>query len=149
MKANKDIAVSIMEQVGTGKIHIRPKWHFTLTAFIGILGISAATIITTYFINLMLLSIRINSTTRPMYGARQNLIELSQNFPWWALMITPVCIGLIIWLTKKLGIFYQVKMRYLVMALFALILLLSLLFTSITHNQRHLGTKIYSDYSSH
>lgn len=110
----------IMEQINTGHITMRPRWHFfALSALSGAIFATLAAI-TAYLVQIMTLTIRIQVINRPMYGARAHLSDLLASFPWWAVICAVMALGLAVWLMRRSTRLYRWPVGWVVVVVSAI-----------------------------
>jgi len=104
MPNNSKITIkeNVMSLVREGRAKMKPKWHFVLGSLAMIGGLTGLTILAVFTISLVSFSLR---THGPM-GAI-HLEQLLSTFPWGAIMVSAVGIGLGIWLLKKYDFSYK------------------------------------------
>ena len=91
-----------MSQIEKGQLKMKPRWYFLLGSFAMVGGLSSLVLVCVFLISLMAFSLR---TPGPMGEVRYQL--LVSNFPWWALVLAFVGIGLGGWLLKKYDFSYK------------------------------------------
>lgn len=114
------IEESVMSKIKKGEVHIKPQSYYI---FLGILSVTSVLLlgfISAYFISVAALWIRIEAAMGPAYGARQNLADIMGLFPWWALLLGVLSLACIIYLIKKVGPLYKIRLIYLVPAIIIL-----------------------------
>lgn len=124
MKKSKDnIEQHVMAKITEGQVKMRPKFYFVALSIVGILGLTLLSLVAAYSISLLSLWVRIQNAPGPAYGAKRNFTSLVDRFPWWALLLSGLTIVLIIFLAKRKGPFYKIRLSYLVGAAVIIILL--------------------------
>jgi hypothetical protein len=136
---HSDISAKVMDEIETNHIVMRPRWHFALMSLTGALGVITLSIVTVYLVNIISLTIRIQSIDRPMYGARQHLAELISGFPWWMIIVAVIAMGALVWILRQQGRLYRIRLGWLIAAVIAGSVLLGLLFSISPLNQLHIG----------
>lgn len=109
-----DMSAKVMQEIESQHIKMRPRWHFFLLGTSSVLGIVGLSGLSAYLINIITLSIRIQSVDRPMYGARQHLIDLLAHFPWWALIVAILAIISLVWLLRQNSRLYRVRIGWII-----------------------------------
>ena len=109
-----------MSLVREGRAKMKPKWHFVLGSLAMIGGLTGLTILAVFTISLVSFSLR---THGPM-GAI-HLEQLLSTFPWGAILVSAVGIGLGIWLLKKYDFSYK-KNFHLIIIGFIISIILSI-----------------------
>lgn len=105
-----DIQTTVMNQINSGKINMKPRIYFTILWLLGIFASIGAGLSFAYAINMINYVVRIQTSTTPAYGARQNLDNAIANYPWWILVISVVLIVVAIWLMRKNSRIYRYKL---------------------------------------
>lgn len=100
-KEELNIKEQIMGKIKSGEIKIKPKWYFIIGSFASIIGLVGTALVTIFFTNLFLFTLRTNSYR----GYRLEKIIL--NFPWWALLIAVLGFVLGIYFLKKYDFSYK------------------------------------------
>lgn len=126
---NSPIEEKVMEKIHSGKIHMRPKSHFIFLGALSIISIALLTFITTYFISIATLWLRVQAARGPAYGAHQNLAELAGSFPWWALALGLISLTGAIFFIHKSWQMYKVRLQYLVPILLVILVILGFIFS--------------------
>jgi hypothetical protein len=116
----------VMSKIMTGEVKMRPKVYFVSLTVLSILGLAVLSIVTAYSISLLALWMRIQTASGPAYGAQKNLTSLIDRFPLWAIILSILSIALIIYLVKRVGHLYRVKLSYLIMAILFIAVILGL-----------------------
>ncbi len=104
----------VMSQINSGKAHMRPRSYYFSLSVLGILSAVLISFTAVYFASVSSLWFRIIAADGPAYGAKRNLNMLAGTFPWWALLLGIISISVLIYLIKKLGHMYKVRLVYLV-----------------------------------
>jgi len=121
------IEKNVMNKIKKGEAHMKPQSYYL---FLGILSLSSILLlgfISAYFMSIATLWMRIQAAQGPAYGAKQNLINIMGTFPWWALFIGAFSLACIIYLIKKVGPLYKIRLIYLIPVIITLFLLVGFL----------------------
>lgn len=105
-----DIQSTVMDQINSGKLNMKPRIYFTILWLLGIFASIGAGLSFAYFINMLTYVVRIQTAATPAYGARQNLDNAIANFPWWVLVLSVLLIVIAIWLMRKYSRIYRYKL---------------------------------------
>lgn len=81
---------------------MRPRWHFILGSLSLLGGLISLTVLAIFLISLMTFSLR---THGPMGAFRYQ--QLLSSFPWWAVAVMILGLGLGFWILKKYDFSYQ------------------------------------------
>lgn len=114
-KGQRKIAEEVMRQIQSGKITMRPRWHFALLAALGVAVAITTAVLAIFLTNLVVFKLRLASSDRPMYGLRANLHYFTSHFPWLALLCGIVSISLLLWIIRKFDFSYHLG-RWLLVA---------------------------------
>lgn len=141
-----DIKSSVMSQIDSGVINMKPRIYFTLLWLIGILASVGAGILFAYILNMLAFVVRIQFSQTPSYGARQNLENAIETFPWWALILLIILIIISFYLMRKYSRAYRYKFSLIVVVFLALSVLLGIAmsYLSIGHSQGQGGRYNYN-----
>lgn len=112
---NKSITDEVMQQIEQRKVEIRPHWHFTALTALGAMAVGLLGLLNAYLIDLMTIVIKINSSSRPMYGARNKLEDMLTNFPWLLVVASLVSFVLLIWVLRRYSRLYKVRTVWIVL----------------------------------
>ncbi len=108
------IEKQVMGKIHSGKAHMRPQSYYLSIGALGVLAVTLLSFAAAYFMSVSMLWLRIIAADGPAYGAKRNLTNLLETFPWWALLLGIVSVVGIIYLVKKVGHMYKVRLIYLV-----------------------------------
>lgn len=142
-KQSDSISQTVMSQIKEGKVTIKPRAYFSLLAISSAIIIILSGVITSYLSSIIFYWIRIETSNRIAYGARANLNELIESFPWWALIFAITLFVFAIVLVHRHGKMYRHKSSTIAIILVTISLCiglsLSLLGLGDTHNNRPAG----------
>lgn len=134
-----------MLKIKSGEIKIKPKWYFVVGSFSSVLGLVGMVLVIIFCTNLFLFTLRTNS-----YMKGYRLEQIISNFPWWALFIAVLGVGLGIYLLKKFDFSYRKNFVFIVAVIILAIFTASWLFDSLGINdvfmRRGMMNKIYQKY---
>ncbi|MEI6850968.1 MAG: hypothetical protein WCK26_03305 [Candidatus Saccharibacteria bacterium] len=108
------IEENVMHKIHDKKTVIRPRSYYLYLSALSVIAIVLLVFITTYFMSIATLWLRIQSAAGPAYGAKQNLNTLLGSFPWWALLLGIISLVGITYLVKKTGRMYKIRLIYLI-----------------------------------
>ncbi len=134
-----DIADKVLTTIEDRKIAMRPRWYFTMLSSISIVGILVLTTLSIYLVNILTLTVRIQSNDRPMWGARQRLSDLLAQFPWWMAIVAVASIALLVWLLRQNSRFYRLGIGWTIAAVISISLVLGVLLSYTPINQFEIG----------
>lgn len=125
MKTPKQSAVSssVMEQIKQGKVTMRPRVYYFLLSALSVAAIALSGLIVSYLLGIVFFWLRIQASGSMAWGARANLSELLNSFPWWAVPLTIAIFVAMIWLVRKQGTLYRHKTSTIALALVLLSLI--------------------------
>lgn len=114
----------VMKRIKSGKIQVRPRSYYLSLSILGAIASLLLGFTLVYSISVASVWLRIIAAVGPAYGAKRNLATLVGTFPWWALLIGLISLVGLIYLIKKLGHMYKVRLVYLVLLIAALFIVL-------------------------
>ena len=114
-----DMSESVMKQIKSGKVHMRPRIYFMLVSIASILAAVAAGFVVSYIISIVFIWLRIQSAPGMARGARLNLLELIVNFPWWLTILAGALVGVTYWLVRVHGHLYKIRTLTLTLSIIA------------------------------
>jgi len=117
-----DFEHSIMEQVTSGKIVMRPKWYFIIGSISSILGMVGLWIGTIFLLNISFFFLRSHG---PMASWRLEMMLSS--FPWWIPLMAVCFILLGIWSLKRFDFSYRKNFFLIVSGFIGSLLIASIL----------------------
>ncbi len=115
------IEQGVMDQIQSGQVRMHKRTYYTWLAVLGTATVGLLAIATSYFMSIAILWLRIDAATGQAYGAKRNLASMAEAYPWWSVILGLLLIGLIIYLIRKVGSLYKIR-------LFVLIPLIVLMF---------------------
>lgn len=134
-----NIASKVMQEIEVKHVTMRPRWHFVATSALGLLGVVALTGLTVYLINIMTLTIRIQTIDRPLFGARQRLSDLLGSFPWWAAIVAIAAVPGLVWLLRNTSRLYRIRTGWTLLLVLSVSIMLGVLLSISPLNQMHPG----------
>lgn len=111
---SKRISDSVMRQIKQGNVAMRPRLYFAALGIVSIFGIVLLGLITSYLASILFFWIRIQTADTMAWGARANLQEIMNSFPWWAVLLMVIIFGLMVWLIRHQGAMYKYKLSTIV-----------------------------------
>jgi len=147
-----NIEDAVMGKIKSGKTHMRPRFYYIVLAALSALSVIFLSITTVYFISVTSLWLRISAAQGPAYGVKQNLSNLITTLPWWALAFGLLSMIIIIYLVKKVGFLYKIRLIYMIPVIVSLFLLIGFIFSysalpntfeTRTNNNLHQSGKTY------
>lgn len=130
-KDKSAIQRAVLEQIASGKVHMRPRVFFSLITAIGVAASIIASVVMAYLTSMAVFSLRIATASTPAYGARRNLAESFAQFPWWAVIVAAGLLFGGVVLLRKYGRIYRVSLRSIALLFVAATLVLGLVFFSL------------------
>lgn len=122
--ASTNISASVMDQIKTGKVHMRPRSYYTLLGIVSIGAVVLTGVTMTYVSSIVFFWLRIITADTMAYGARANLQESIASFPWWALIVALFLLAIAVVLVRKHSRMYKHKTSSIVLAILTCSLLL-------------------------
>ncbi|MCK9641764.1 MAG: hypothetical protein M0R39_17815 [Prolixibacteraceae bacterium] len=123
------IEKNVMAKIQAGQVKMHPKYYYLLLSTISVLAILLLGLVTSYFMSVVTLWIRIQNAAGPAYGARRNLSSLVGDFPWWALVLGILSFVAIVYIVRKVGGLYKIRLIYLAPIVIAVSLILGFAFS--------------------
>lgn len=128
-KSISPIAKSVMAQIQTGQAKMRPRVYYSILTLVGIVSILLFSFVSTYFMSVVTLWFRVQVAQGPAYGARRNLASLIEVFPWWALLLGVISLSGAIYIIRKVGSLYKMKLIHLISLVIVASLALGFIFS--------------------
>jgi len=102
-KELNNITDSVMDQIHQDKIKMRPKMYFFLGSALTFVGLVSSMVVSVFLVGLIRFSLR-------SHGPRgaYRLDQLLASFPWWAVILAIVGLGVGIWLVRRYDFSYKV-----------------------------------------
>lgn len=124
---NEEHRQSIREQVlstiESGKVKMRPKWHFVLKTILGIAGLVFVLLVVVYLISLAhFVLVQSGAWFVPPLGMR-GIISFITSLPWFILLVALVFIGILEILVRKYAFAYKRPLSYSVLGLLVVVLI--------------------------
>lgn len=116
-----------MGKIKNGEAKMKPQSYYLVIGSLGMVTVILLSSISAYFISIASLWLRIEIAQGPAYGAKSNLSNLLSLFPWWTLIIGLLSLAFMIFIVKKIGSFYKIRLAYLVSLLVILMILIGYL----------------------
>lgn len=125
-----DLVASVMAQVNSGMIKMKPKWYFIAGFILTIIGLGISFMTLAFLLNLLFFSLRQHG---PMFNWKLELVVAS--FPWWMVVLAIIGVALGIRMLRQFDFTYK-KNRYLIaLALGTSMLLAALLIDQLELNE--------------
>ena len=124
-----DIQSSVMEQIIQGSVRMRPKVYFTILTVLSAAAVLASALSIAYFISIGFFWLRIQTAETMAWGARTNLSETLQSFPWWALALSVALLVGAALLVKYQGKMHRHKLGTIIIGLLTASVLLGSIFS--------------------
>lgn len=120
---NKTIKESVLEAIDSGKISMKPKWHFVIHATLLIVGIIFAILTLLYIISFIIFALHQNGLWfAPGFGGR-GIKELLFDFPWLLVFVAIIFIAILQFLIKKYSFGYGKPLIYSAITIVLLVIL--------------------------
>ena len=103
------ISKSVMDQIKSGKVHMKPRAYYWLLSLVTISAVVLAGITMTYLSSIVFFWLRVVTADTMAYGARANLNDAIASFPWWALIAAAILLYVAVSLVRKQGRMYKHK----------------------------------------
>ena len=118
------IKTSVMGKIQKQEIKMKPHYYYTLLSALAVGFIVLAGFISSYAISILSLWLRIQDAAGPAYGAKLNLSNMINGFPWWALLLAIILLVVSIFVVRKVGVLYKIRLAYLVPTILLVVLIL-------------------------
>lgn len=113
------LETKISEAIKTGKLSMRPRWHFVLKAALGALGILLALSLLLFFASLLVFNL--HAAPPPVPGPRPlELLFFFRALPWTLILGSLLLVALVEYLLRKHQFGYRKPVLYTLIALLAL-----------------------------
>jgi hypothetical protein len=109
------IEENVMSRIKTGKVKMHPKIYYSLVSLLSVMAIILMGVVSAYAMSVVTFWLRIQAAQGPAYGAKRNLANLVDVFPWWALLLGAVSLIAIVYLIRKFRGLYKIKLTYLIL----------------------------------
>jgi hypothetical protein len=121
-----DISQSVMAQIKSGNVRMKPRMYFGLLGVVSVLTIVLAGISVAYLSSILFFWLRVQTADTMAWGARANLSQSIAEFPWWALVAATALLALAVMLVRRHGLMYRHKTSTIALILVVSSLLLGL-----------------------
>lgn len=121
------IEENVMAKIKTGQAKMHPKIYYSILSFLGVLMVLLFGFVNAFVVGLVTMWLRIQAARGPAYGAKRNLANMIDSFPWWALLIGVMSLVAAIYFIRKVGNLYKVRLSYLILSVVIVSLLLGLI----------------------
>lgn len=121
-----DISQSVMAQIKSGNVRMKPRMYFGLLGVVSVLTIVLAGVSVAYLSSILFFWFRVQTADGMAWGARANLSQSIAEFPWWALVSATVLLALAVLLVRRHGLMYRHKTSTIALILVACSLLVGL-----------------------
>ena len=129
-KQTESTKQAVLDQIKSGEIHMRPRRYFMTVSIVGaIIGVIVG-VLTTYLSSIIFFWMRIQSASTPAYGARSNLQQAIDAFPWWLAIVLVVALAALVLFVKRFGALYRRKTGLLILVLLAVSLMFGLVLSN-------------------
>ena len=108
------IESGVMSRIHDSKPHIRSRFYYLSLGLLLIFAIILMIFVSTYSISVASLWLRLQAAQGPAYGLKQNLSLLLDSFPVWALCLGSVSMAGAVYLIRKSGKMYKLRLAYFV-----------------------------------
>ena len=136
-QVTKSVSESVMDQIKSGRVHMRPRVYFTLLGLVASGAVVLAGVTTAYLSSIVFFWFRILTADTMAFGARAKLSESIASFPWWALVLAVLLVIVAVVLVRKQGHMYKHKTSLIVLSIVASSLLLGLVISLFSNGSSH------------
>lgn len=144
------IEQSVMDQIQSGQVHMHRRTYYIALTALSTVVVALLAFASSYFMSIATLWLRIDAASGQAYGAKRNLASMIEAYPWWSLALGLLALGLIVYLVRRVGNLYKVRLLYLIpliVILFAVIGL-ALSYSPLPDMFDRQGTNIVQDNQS-
>lgn len=111
------IEKTVMSKINSGQIKMHKRSYYVSLGLLAAGMIALLVFATTYFASIASLWLRIDSAPGQAYGAKANLADMVQQFPWWSVMLGALTLVAIVIIIRKFGKLYKIRLLYFVTAM--------------------------------
>lgn len=108
-QAPSDISKSVMDQIHSGQVRMKPRLYYTLLGVFSLGAIIASGLSVAYLASIVFFWVRIQTADTMAWGARAHLNDALQSFPWWAVALAVMLFSLAVYLARRHGRLYRHK----------------------------------------
>jgi len=105
-KELKNITDAVMDKIHEGDVKMRPRAYFIIGALLTFAGLVSSIVVSAFLVGLMRFSLRAHGP-RGAYRLDQLLVS----FPWWAVILAIVGLGVGIWLVRRYDFSYKIDFK--------------------------------------
>ena len=120
------IEKNVMAKIKTGQAKMHPKIYYSILSSLGVLMVLLFGFVNAFVMSLVTLWLRIQVAQGPAYGAKRNLANMIDSFPWWALLVGAISLMAAIYFVRKVGNLYKIRLSYLILSVVIVSLFLGL-----------------------
>jgi uncharacterized membrane protein YozB (DUF420 family) len=113
-----DLEKEIMSKVTSGRIAMKPKWYFVIGSLFSIIGLTALSVASVFFVNIMMFLLRKHG---PM--AQWRLEAMLKSYPVWIPVLAIFGIIAGIWLLRKYDFSYKKNFLLIILGFIASIII--------------------------
>ena len=117
---------AVMDKIKSGQVSMRPKWYFALTATLASATVLVLSVAAAYLFSIAFFALRIQTASTPAYGARANLANTIESFPWWALLLGVILVYVAVMVVRHHGRMYKHRPSTLTLVLVSISLIVGL-----------------------
>lgn len=127
----QSVSSTVLQQIKSGKVRMRPRSYFTRLVAASVVASSLLSLVVAYLLSIIFIWLRIQLANGMAWGARARLAEALSSFPWWALVLAAVLIGVVVWLVRRQGTLYRYRPARVLFVILSISLALGLLIFSV------------------
>jgi|SRR5680860_217227 len=120
------IEKNVMAKIKNGQAKMHPKIYYSILSSLGVLMVLLFGFVNAFVMSLVTMWLRVQVAQGPAYGAKRNLANMIDSFPWWALLVGIISLVVAIYFIRKVGNLYKVRLSYLILSVVIVSLLLGL-----------------------
>jgi hypothetical protein len=122
-QTNKSIKENVLEAIDSGKVNMKPKWHFIINAILLAVGVVFAILTLLYITSFIIFALHQNGLWfAPGFGGR-GIRELLFDFPWLLVFVAIIFIGILQYLIKQYSFSYGKPLIYSAITIVLLVIL--------------------------
>jgi glucan phosphoethanolaminetransferase (alkaline phosphatase superfamily) len=109
------IADSVLGQIKSGKVQMKPSIYFTLLSIASLVASLVAGIAMAYLSSIVFFWFKIMNASGNAYGVKNNFSQAVNSFPWWTILIFILSTVFIVFIIRRFGTAYRHKTRNIVL----------------------------------
>lgn len=116
-KHSSSVSDAVMQQIRAGSVQMKPRSYYVTVGLVTGAVVVLAGIAVSYLMSIIFLWLRIQSAEGMAWGARARLGDAIATFPWWTVLGAAVLTALAVWLIRRQGRLYRLRVTTVALAL--------------------------------